>query len=497
MSSSVKITGLLALISSVAAVPHAGGHGRFHNRAYGYNTTAIAGPTGTGTYDEGTTTLDTTSTSTQILYSTIYAIPSSAAAEDVDVAGVSTGQCGGTVTVTASEKVTVTVTPGGDVAVPTSSAAVVESTAGNGYGAPSSVSPVAGSSSAAVEYPAETPAVETSSAAETLVAETSSVVETPVAGTSSAVETPVAGTSSAVETPVAETSTSAAGYSAVTPEASSSSEAAYVTPSMVQKPVESASATASSAAATSSAASGNTYTGTKRGLAYNEASLCTSFGSKFGYAYNWGQTESTDIGTNFIPMMHGPSKSTAEEWLANVDKAVENGSTAVMGFNECDHAAQCNLAPEAACSAWKQYMNPVKAAHPDVTIIGPSITNGQAPMGLDWLQRFQSCCADATIDASNMHFYDDYNEGLLGRFQKQVEDVAALYGKKVWITEFGINTGTATDAEAASFLKEAMAYLDSSDKVQGYSWFMVGGTQPYSLNSGDSLSPLGQVYAST
>jgi hypothetical protein len=475
-----KITSFLALASTVAAVPHYS-HGRFHSKAGGwtggYNATAVAGATGTGVYEDGkTTTLDMTSTSTQTLVSTIYAVPSSAAAEDVDVADVSSTQCGGIVTVTASEKVTVTVTPGGGAAVPTSSAAAVESSAGNGYGAPSSAVAVAESSSAAAGYPAESPVEQTSAAA----------------------ETPVEKTSSAAVTPVAETTTSAAVYSAVTPEASTKSEAAYSAISLIQKPVESASATSSSAAATSSAAStGNTYTGEKRGLAYNEASLCKSFGSKFGFGYNWGQTESNDIGTNFIPMMHGPNKGTKEEWLSNVDKAVENGSTAVMGFNECDHAEQCNLAPEAACSAWKQYMNPVKEAHPDITIIGPSITNGQAPMGLDWLTKFQACCPDAKIDASNMHWYDDHTEGVLDRFKAQVDAVASLYGKKVWVTEFGLNAGTATDEEAASFLKEAMAYLDSSDKVQGYSWFMVGGTGQYSLNGGDGLSAIGQVYASS
>jgi hypothetical protein len=81
-------------------------------------------------------------------------------------------------------------------------------------------------------------------------------------------------------------------------------------------------------------------------------------------------------------MMHSPDKSTAEEWLANVDKAVKKGSTAVMGFNECDHADQCNMTPEAACAAWKQYMNPVKEAHPGVTIVGPSVTNGPVSLTL-------------------------------------------------------------------------------------------------------------------
>ncbi|KAF1834853.1 hypothetical protein BDW02DRAFT_568682 [Decorospora gaudefroyi] len=442
MSSAIKITSLLALVSTVAAVPHYS-HGKYHSSKavpypIGSNATVVS-PSGTGAYDDGkTTTLDTTSTSTQTVYSTIFVSPSSAVADDVDVADASTGQCGGTVTVTASEKVTVTVTASGaddGGAVPTSSVVAVESSTDYGYDASSSASPVKS-------------------------------------------ETPV------VETPVAETTTSAGPeYPAVTPEPSTSSATADMTSSVAEKPV-------------SSATPGNTYSGAKRGLAYNEASLCKSFGANFGWAYNWGQAESTDIGATFIPTMHGPSKSSAEEWLANVDKAVDNGSTAVMGFNECDHAAQCNLEPEAACAAWKSYMNPIKSSHPDVTIIGPSITNGPAPMGLDWLTRFKDCCSDALIDATNMHFYDDYDSEVIGRFQKQVESAAAIYGQKVWVTEFGLNSGTATEAEAASFLKEAMAYLDSSDLVQGYSWFMVGEGE-YQLNAGTGLSAIGQVYASS
>lgn len=235
------------------------------------------------------------------------------------------------------------------------------------------------------------------------------------------------------------------------------------------------------------------YSGAKRGLAYNDAELCSTFGSSYGFAYNWGQVENNDIGTMFIPMMHKPSDSSADEWLANVDKAVKKGSKAVMGFNECDIAAQCNLSPEAACSAWKEYMNPVKEAHPDITIIGPSVSNGQAPLGLDWLSRFHESCPDATVDAANIHFYDIYDEKTIDRFIAHVDKSAETYGK-VWVTEFGLNPGTATEEQAASFLKDCMQYLDNSDKVQGYSWFMVG-TGENQLNAADGLSPVGKVYA--
>lgn len=354
---------LLALASTVVAIPHYGAHdhSKFHHSVKPsgavpsggwsgeYNSTAVPYPTGTGYYgDDKTTTIDETSTSTQTLYSTVFVKPSGTEATGVAVENASTGKCGpATVTVTASEKVTITITPGGGAdytPAPESSAYPVESKTDYGHGAASSVNtPVAEkSTSPAAEYPAATPKAE--------------------APTTPAAEYPA-------ETPKAEATTS-------------SKAEEYVAPSYAQKEASSAAPSASAAPST-----GNSYSGAKRGLAYNEASLCKSFGSKFGFGYNWGQVENNDIGTDFIPMMHGPSKSTAEEWLANVDKAVKKGSKAVMGFNECDHAEQCNLSPEAACSAWKSYMNPIKSAYPDVSIIGPSVTNsGSQGQGLGMSQ---------------------------------------------------------------------------------------------------------------
>jgi hypothetical protein len=231
--------------------------------------------------------------------------------------------------------------------------------------------------------------------------------------------------------------------------------------------------------------------GAKRGLAYNEPSLCKPFGDHYGFRYNWAQVEDEQT-AKFIPMIHSPAQSGAAEWLANVDRAVARGSQAVMGFNECDHAEQCNLSPEAACSAWKQYMNPIKMKHPNITIIGPSVTNGPAPMGLAWLSRFDTICPDADIDAHNIHFYDIYEPSTLKRLTSHVGRAAA-YGKKVWVTEFGLNPGAAPE-QARSFLEECIAYLEDCDDVQGYSWFMVG-TGENQLNVGAGLSTLGQIYA--
>lgn len=237
------------------------------------------------------------------------------------------------------------------------------------------------------------------------------------------------------------------------------------------------------------------YTGVKRGLAYNEFSLCAPFGNNVGFMYNWGQVEDGETGAKFVPMMHSPAQSTVVEWLANVDKAVARGSQAVMGFNECDHAEQCNLDPHAACNAWKDYMNPVKAKYPNITIVGPSVTNGPAPaMGLSWLSQFHKICPDAVVDADNIHFYDVYDSATVERFKSHVHTAFTSQSKKVWVTEFGLNPGSATQEQAARFLTDTTRFLDSSDNVQAYSWFMVG-TGENQLNVGTGLSPLGKIYA--
>jgi hypothetical protein len=455
MSAAMKFS-LLALLGSAAAHPSLG-HAKYHQKPAGakpypvggwsgnYNSTRVAYPTATGLSvdDKSTTTIDLTTTSTTTLYTTIYGTASPVTS--VGIKDIPTGAAGcgpATVTVTASEKVTVTVTPGGGANAPKSSATPVASQAGGDYG-----------------YPAPSPPA----------------AEKP---TSAAVEKP---TSAAVEKPA---TSQAEGYPVNTPTPSAAISSAA--------PVSSAAPSSSAAPKPSGSPS---YTGSKRGLAFNSPDLCKSFPGTYGFTYNWAQSAS-DVPAPFVPMMHKPSDSSAEDWLANVEKAVKAGSKAVMGFNEPDIAAQANLTPEAACSAWKEYMNPIAASHSDVTIIGPGVSNSNIDgEGLTWLSKFQTVCPDATIHSTNVHFYDIYDEGTVDRFQAHVEKAIAMTNKPVWVTEFGLNPGSATEEQAVEFVKSCMKYLDGNDKVQGYSYFMVG-TGENQLNSDSGLSKVGEAYAS-
>jgi len=474
MSSSLKFS-LLALAATAVAIPHYG-HGRYHKPSYqpgtgapyptggwaGVNSTAIA-PTGTAALpEEKTTTIDEWETSTTTITSTIYvkgsAPPTGEASsvypEDVTsvIAPPKESNCGGpeTIYITATNEVTVTVTAGGK-----KSSSVAEVT---------SQPPVAPTGGYEAPIDSETFVLPSSTAEDKIT------VSIPQKG---------------IETPAPPKDASPPKQEAPAPKPSDTEDEKENT----------------SAAPSATPKSSPSYSGGKRGLAYNDAALCSSFEGKASWAYSWGSTPGGDLpkGMKFVPMPWVKNED-AKTWLEKVDEAVASGSTAVMGFNEPDHPAQANMDPATACQRWSEYMNPIAAAHPDVTIIGPSVTNaGDKPnWGLKWYKSFMEVCPDAIWHATNLHFYDIYQEGegdmgTVNRFKKHIEEGYKLTGKKVWVTEFGLNPGSSAD-DTAKFLKEVMKYMDESDKVDGYSYFMVG-TGENQLSSGNGLSQIGQIYA--
>lgn len=488
MTLSLKL-GLLALVSTAAAAPNYG-HGRFHSnrigdhatgtgKAYptggwGYNSTTV-GATGTGVASpssEVDTTITSTIYSTTTEYSTIYRPKSKSAAVNSNTAeavqpsqGIdpSEGVCGpATVTVTATDRVTVTVP-----------ASVVEE--------PTPVAPSSTPQDSAPLVPSSTP----QELLPVVPSTTPEVVPSSVAVPSSPeVSAPV------TSTPVLTLSIPDKG---------------------VTTPAPSSSATTSSAPASSTKPSGSpSYSGAKRGISYNSVDVLEKFsGGRFGWVMNWGQLpgdwgHSLDDwsklnGASFIPMMHNPKKDgTPSEFAKNVATCVKQGSTAVMAFNEVDHPDQALMTPGEACSYWKQFMEPVMSAHPELAVIGPSVTNGPPPMGLDWLDRFAQECPSAQYHITNIHFYDIYNEesatipkGTAQRFIDHVKKAISTYGKPVFVSEFGISDGT--EEQAAKFLKTVMEWMDGEANVKGYAYFMAKEV-PHGLIKSNKLSTTGEVY---
>lgn len=138
-------------------------------------------------------------------------------------------------------------------------------------------------------------------------------------------------------------------------------------------------------------------------------------------------------------------------------------------------------------TAYRQHMNPFAGR----ALLGsPAVTNGGGAMGLNWLGWFLGNCTDCRVDFINIHWYS--NPYAFTYLQYQVEQAYQVGGgRPIWITEFGMDSGT--EAQIQAFMKQAVAWLDTVPYVVRYAWF--GNFPNYLLNpSGTGLSAQGVIY---
>lgn len=226
----------------------------------------------------------------------------------------------------------------------------------------------------------------------------------------------------------------------------------------------------------------------KRGLAYNDATLLSAFlgaNSKISWSYNWGSgTAAIPSGLEYVPMLWGLGQHV-NGWSSAATKAIANGATHLLGFNEPDLGAQSNLSPAAAADGWKTNMQPFAGK---AKLGSPAVTNGGNPMGLTWLSSFISQCNGCTIDFVAVHWY---NGGDATAFKAYMTNAYAAGGNRpLWITEF---EASGDDAQKAAFLQDVMPWLDSQPFVERYAYF--GAFNGNLLGSGNTLSVLGKTYA--
>lgn len=92
------------------------------------------------------------------------------------------------------------------------------------------------------------------------------------------------------------------------------------------------------------------------------------------------------------------------------------------------------MSPEVAAEAYKTYVNPFAGK---AKLIAPAITNGGAPMGTDWLDRFLAACGtDCHIDGFAFHIYDSASN--TDYFKTYISDFVSKYskdGKECLLTE--------------------------------------------------------------
>lgn len=233
---------------------------------------------------------------------------------------------------------------------------------------------------------------------------------------------------------------------------------------------------------------GSTTSGSKRGVAYNTASLLSGFsGSQVSWAYNWGDTPSGLTGFEYVPMLWGLG-SHLNGWTAAATAAIAAGSTAILTFNEPDLSSQSNLDYQTAAQG---FMDNVQQFAGKALLGAPAVTNGGAPMGLTYMENFLGACKTlgCTIDFVCIHWY---NGGTADDFKTYVQNAYTQSGNlPVWITEFQAPGDT---AEQIAFLQEVIPWLDSQSFVQKYAYFMA--SDGILLSAGSALSTLGETFAS-
>lgn len=263
------------------------------------------------------------------------------------------------------------------------------------------------------------------------------------------------------------------------------------------KPTTLATSTAaksSTAAATSSSGSSGSSSGGKRGVPYNTASYVSQFTSspEVSWAYNWGSSSSglSASGIEYVPLLWGMSSTFTGPWSAAASKAISSGSKHLMSFNEPDLSSQANLGASDAAAGYKKYMQPFAG---QAKLGAPAVTNGASPMGLTWLKSFLSSCSDCTIDFVCIHWYDSASN--VAYFKSYIQDAYTAGGNRpLWITEFQASGST---DEQNAFMKEVLPWLDASDMVDRYAWFMAGTESGQLMSSGTALSTLGNTFKST
>jgi len=286
---------------------------------------------------------------------------------------------------------------------------------------------------------------------------------------------------------------SAAGFSSV--QSVVPTTLATVTTSQAASSAASSSPATSSAPASSSTPSTGGSSG-KKGLSYNTASLTDAFsGTGMTWAYNWAASAGGTLvsGVEYVPMLWGLGSTSG--WASAAASAISSGSSHLLSFNEPDLSTQSNIDPSTAATNHITYMNPLAG---QAQIGSPAVTNGvgsNPPMGTTWLQQFfDACNGECKVNFVAFHWYGSATD--FASLQSQVQDIITTANNngvdKVWLTEFG---ASGSDDEVASFLDQALPWLDSQSAVERYAYFMCSDGI---LLSGNSVSsPVGTAYVSS
>lgn len=222
----------------------------------------------------------------------------------------------------------------------------------------------------------------------------------------------------------------------------------------------------------------------KRGVSENAFNLQEEFDVLIpgvSWFYNWGNVPNANIADvpsaetiEFIPMCWNANYNA--DGIREYCKAHPE-TKYLLGFNEPNFKAQANMTPETAAAAWPA----VKALADELglELVGPAVNyspDGPENDPFTWYANFVNLVGIDAFDYIALHCYSGGTSGM----QDMIDRFYGLYGKKIWLTEFsmggdgGVNVAS-PEAQIASMVQQ-LEYLEKSDKVFRYSWFIAKGT---------------------
>jgi hypothetical protein len=215
------------------------------------------------------------------------------------------------------------------------------------------------------------------------------------------------------------------------------------------------------------------------------------------WMYSWGARKPAGLppGVEFIPMVWG--YGNAARLKQELATAKQTGSPTVLAFNEPDGADQANLSVETVVEQWPQFV----AAN--LRLGSPACVQPDGQWMVNFMQ--QADKLKYRVDFVCVHSYAGPNTGPL---VKRLTKVHEMFGRPLWITEFGVGDWEAktlaqnrhSRASVLAFMKECLPALDELSFLERYAWFSSDaasaalGTSAL-FNPDQSLTALGEFYA--
>lgn len=202
--------------------------------------------------------------------------------------------------------------------------------------------------------------------------------------------------------------------------------------------------------------------------------------------YTWGtfipdnQQSNAPQDSEFVPMFWSGSAVTDAN-IAKINALYEQGKIKyILGFNEPDLKEEANMTVELALEKWEYLCNNL---NPGIKLVSP-VTSYPSLKETSWMVRFmdEAVARNLRVDYVAVHIYQPDVASL---FTNPVNAVYERWGKKVWITEFGVrdeNTGGVpannrySREQILSFMETLIPQLESMNSVDRYAWFSASPT---------------------